>query len=203
MITVQAFTVLSQPADISIPITASQEASQGRLLLGGEDLASSQHSTLLDLPCHSNVVKPVPQKDISSSEYACNTSRHLLAVKEAPDRTSEHDAATIDTDLTSTAPQINSTHASDSKFRNTPTQDVKDAADQQAMQHGADAVATSRELHRQLGQRFDKSPAVHGSAQNTATAGQTPPEQSEITPGNGQRPHHLKAVCKPMPPPLQ
>lgn len=181
----QAFMLPSQPTDTSIPITGRQEAGQGCLLLDSTGLAGTQHSTSIGLPCHTNVVKPAPQQDLPSSQYAVNTSRHLLAVEQAPDRTSEYDTAT---DLTSTTPHINSRHASDPKMDDMPTQDVysiDDAADQQALQHGAGALGTNREFHRQLGQRFDKSAADHGSAQNVATSGQIPPEQSEITPGSG------------------
>lgn len=195
--------IASQTADRSIPTTGSQEACQGRLPLDITDVASVQHSTWINLPCHTDIVKPVSQQEVSSSEYASNTSRQLLAVEQAPDRTSEHDTATINTDVTSTAPHIELSPASDSKVQDTPTQDVvsvEDAAHQQAMQHGAGAQGT-RELNRQLGQRFDRSAADHVSAQNEATAGQIPPEQSEITPGNGQTPHshNSRPLCNPMP----
>lgn len=73
---------------------------------------------------------------------------------------------------------------------------MADAADQQAMQHGAGALGTSRELHRQLGQRFDRPFADRGSAQNKATAGQKSADQSEITPGNGLMPNHARPLGK-------
>ena len=202
MTALQASILLSQPAERSIPTTGSQEGCQRRVPLDSTDVASVKHTILIDLPCHTNIVKAVPQQDASSPQYGFNTSRHLLAVEQAPDRTSEHDTATISTDLTSKAPDIKSSHASNSKVQDTPSQgvvSVEDAAHQQAMQHSASALGTSRELHRQLGQRFDKSAGDHGSAQNMPTAQQISPEQSEITPGNAQKPHHPSPLCRPMP----
>ena len=194
MTTLQAFVLLSQPAERS---TGSQEACQGRLPFDNTDVASAPHSTSVDLPCHTN---PLPQHDLSSSQHAFRSSRHLLVDDQIPVRTLEEDRATTNTDLTSTAPIIESSYASSSKVKGTPTQDVvsvEDAAHQQAMQHGAGALGSSRELHRQLGQRFDKSAADRESAQNASTARQTSPEQSEITPGNAQTPHRTRPLCKP------
>lgn len=198
MTTLQAFVLLSQPAERS---TRSQEACQGRLPFDNTDIASAPHSTSVDLPCHTKIANPLTQQDLSSSQYAFRSSRHLLVDDQIPVRTLEEDRATTNIDLTSTAPIIESSYASSSKVKGTPTQDVvsvEDAAHQQAMQHGAGALGSSRELHRQPGQRFDKSAADRESAQNASTARQTSPEQSEITPGNAQTPHHTRPLCKPM-----
>lgn len=174
--------LLPQLAESNKPITESQEACRGRLLLESTDLSKTQHSELSSLPCHINLDKPAAQQDISSSQYTFNTSRHLLT---ATDHASEHA-----TDLSSTtAPDIKPSHVSNSNVQDKPPQHVDlvaDAADQQALQHGTGALGTSRELHRQLGQRFDRPSADRGSAQNMATAGQKSSDQPEITPGSAQ-----------------
>ena len=187
--------LLPQLAGNNKPITESQEACRGRLLLESTDLSTPQDSESSSLPCHINIIKPAAQQNPSSSQYTFNTGRRLL---QATDNASEHD-----TDLSSKAPDIKSSHASNSKVPNVqdmPTKDVDlvaDAADQQAMQHGTGALGTtSRELHRQLGQRFDKPSADRGSAQRVATAGQKPSDQPEITPGIGLMHNHAKPLSK-------
>lgn len=187
--------LLPQLAGNNKPITESEEACQGRLLLKSTDLSTPQHSEFSSLPCHINIIRPAAQQNPSLSQYIFNSGRHLL---KATDDASEHD-----TDLSSTAPDIKSSHASNSKVPNAQDKPpqvvdiVADAADQQAMQHGSGALGTtSRELQRQLGQRFDRPSADHGSAQKVATAGQRSSDQPEITPGNGLMPHHAKPLCK-------
>lgn len=68
---------------------------------------------------------------------------------------------------------------------------IEDAADQQAMQHGSGALESGtdsgRELHGQLGRRFNESLASIASANADAAAGKASVDpstvQAEITPG--------------------
>ena len=129
-------------------------------------------------------------------KYAITTGRNLLAAQQAPQHTSEHDTDTANAEHDSSAPNITSPQDNNSNVHALATHHiaaVADAADQQAMQHGAGAI-NNRGLQRQLGQRFERSSGDQGSAQDAPTAGQMSPEalklQSEITPGKGSMPMH-------------
>ena len=122
----------------------------------------------------------------SDSQDAMDFGRQLLAAQEVPDHTADH--ATTNTDVASNFPHV--PLGGNSKSHTLASRDeapVEDASHQQAMQHGTGATDAGRELQRQLGQRFDKSPTDQGAAKEAAAAGQISPQapelQAEITPG--------------------
>lgn len=196
--------MFSQPANSSIPCTEDLQSHQGRLLLYSKELLGAQDTKLGNLPCHNHIGEQAPQQIPRTDKHTVGTSRHLLAAQ-TPKPTPELDTDTANTDPDLSAPNITLRHSANSSVDARAAPDlVKDAADQQAMRHGAGALS-NRGLQRQLGQRFEKSPGDQGPAKDAAAAGQMPPEalklQSEITPGNALCAWSSKAAVQHKPSP--
>jgi len=134
--------------------------------------------------------------ELSVDTLTGGTNKHLLALEIDDARTTTHRAQAVNAEASPSSPDVSVSVGGASESQ--PVHDeapIEDAADQQAMQHGSGALETDtsvgtdsgRELHRQLGQRFNASQINTGSINFQASSGQVSPDpsavQAEITPG--------------------
>lgn len=136
------------------------------------------------------------EAELSVDTLTGGTSKHLLALEVGDAQTTNHRAQVGDAEASPSSPDVSVSvgGASESQLVHDEAP-IEDAADQQAMQHGSGALETDtsvgtdpgRELHRQLGQRFNASQINTGSINFQASSGQVSPDpsavQAEITPG--------------------
>ncbi len=131
--------------------------------------------------------------ELSVDTLTGGTSKHLLALDA---QTTDHQAQAANAEASPSSPDVSLSVGGASESQ--PVHDeapIEDAADQQAMQHGSGALESDtsvstdsgRELHRQLGQRFNASQINTGSINFQESSGQDSPDpsavQAEITPG--------------------
>lgn len=130
--------------------------------------------------------------------------RHILAIQRTEHQITNQDLSVTGADTNPTSPDLPLSAGKDITSKAQSVQDeapIEDAAHQQAMQHGSGALDSGRELHRQLGQRFNASQADTAVANAQIAEGKTnadvPAVQAEITPGHGTTVYLLVAVTLP------
>lgn len=162
----------------------------------------AQHSDVLarqnePRSAHKQPVSAELRSDVTDT----GVRRHLLAVATIDTQTAVQTSDQLNDDSSPASSDVTASLTTDGALNTQPVRDdtaIKDAAGQQAMQHGSGALESGsaadtppgRELHRQLGQRFNASQIRTGSETAQSLDGKAsadgPIVQAEITPGKQQ-----------------